>query len=379
MNTPAPLQPPSPPGRTDLETLQQQFDRFATNDHMRQIVDAVPDMVVVLNRQRQIVYANQAFYDIPEIEQDEVVNGLRPGEALRCMHALSSRDGCGTTEFCRTCGALTAILSGLRGEETVQECRITRADGSALDLRVWATPLVVEDEMFTIFAVQDISNEKRRRILERLFFHDILNTAGILMGFAEILRDADAQELDLIKDQFYEFSRRLIDEINTQKTLSIAETDELVVDWQPVDSLALLEETSLFYSGHEVAQGRRLWIKPDAEAVMFTSDPTLLRRILGNLIKNALEASSPGEQVTLNTWGDNDQVVFCVHNEMVMPPDVRLQVFQRSFSTKGEGRGLGTYSVKLLTTRYLHGAVSFTSTAGKGTTFHVRFPRTTTP
>ena len=58
-----------------------------------------------------------------------------------------------------------------------------------------------------------------------------------------------------------------------------------------------------------------------------------------------------------------------------MPPKVQLQVFQRSFSTKGLGRGLGTYSMRLLTQRYLGGTVSFSSKEGEGTEFRARYPR----
>jgi signal transduction histidine kinase len=58
-----------------------------------------------------------------------------------------------------------------------------------------------------------------------------------------------------------------------------------------------------------------------------------------------------------------------------MPEAVRQQVFQRSFSTKeGQGRGIGTWSVKLLTERYLGGAVAFVSEPGRGTVFSVRLP-----
>ena len=51
-----------------------------------------------------------------------------------------------------------------------------------------------------------------------------------------------------------------------------------------------------------------------------------------------------------------------------------MKIFQRSFSTKGEGRGLGTYSMKLLTERYLGGRVSFTTSADEGTIFKVALP-----
>ena len=58
----------------------------------------------------------------------------------------------------------------------------------------------------------------------------------------------------------------------------------------------------------------------------------------------------------------------------VMAEDVRLQLFTRYFSTKEAGRGLGTYSARLLTEEYLGGALSFRSEPGEGTTFSVQLP-----
>ena len=69
-------------------------------------------------------------------------------------------------------------------------------------------------------------------------------------------------------------------------------------------------------------------------------------------------------------------VEFSVHNPNPMPRNVQLQVFQRSFSTKGSGRGLGTYSMKLLSERYLGGRVSFESNEESGTVFRARYPVT---
>jgi sensor histidine kinase regulating citrate/malate metabolism len=46
-------------------------------------------------------------------------------------------------------------------------------------------------------------------------------------------------------------------------------------------------------------------------------------------------------------------------------------LFRRSFSTKGRGRGIGTYSMKLLGEKYLKGRVWFTSSPNAGTTFFI--------
>ena len=69
-------------------------------------------------------------------------------------------------------------------------------------------------------------------------------------------------------------------------------------------------------------------------------------------------------------------MAFLVHNPGAMPEEVQEQIFQRSFSTKAKnGRGVGTYSIKLFTEKYLGGRVSFTSTEHEGTTFTVVLPK----
>ena len=65
---------------------------------------------------------------------------------------------------------------------------------------------------------------------------------------------------------------------------------------------------------------------------------------------------------------------FEVHNQGFMPPEVQSHVFKISFSTKGKGRGLGTYSMRLLSERYLSGSVTFVSSPETGTTFIASFP-----
>jgi sensor histidine kinase regulating citrate/malate metabolism len=106
------------------------------------------------------------------------------------------------------------------------------------------------------------------------------------------------------------------------------------------------------------------------------TDRRLLKRVLGNMLKNALEATPPHGTVKMSCEDDGDVVSFLVSNPAVIPNDVQLQVFQRSFSTKGEaGRGIGTYSMKLFGERYLGGEVDFVSREAEGTTFRLRLPK----
>jgi len=366
----------APPERASQQTLDGQIERLARESFLQTIADAVPVIVLVLNAQRQVVFANQHLYKFRENLKARSPDGKRPGELFGCTHSNETKGGCGTTEFCRKCGAVNAILSSQKGLQAIDECRILTKDNTALDFRVWATPLRQNGEMLTIFALLDISDEKRRQALERVFFHDIMNTAGILSGFSDLLSvEKDPEEIAEIAALLVRASKRLIEEIQAQRLLSSAERGDLELNLTKIDTVDVLREVANTYAGHETANSRSIDLAEHASACVITSDATLLCRVLGNMVKNALEATSPGGSILLSCADQHDSVIFSVKNQSVMDPDVQLQVFQRSFSTKGAGRGIGSFSIKLLGEKYLDGQVWFESHEADGTTFFLRLPK----
>ncbi len=344
-----------------------------TSSQVKMFLDAVPDGVMILNGNRQIVFANDALLKSLHVENAETVFGLRPGEALRCVHSSESEGGCGTTEHCSTCGAVLAILAAQKAEKTHAECRIMLEGGHALDFAVSAAPLMIEGERYVVFALMDIAHEKRRRVLERTFFHDLLNTSTVLSGYTEMARDRGLQKENEIVSIISATVHRLIDEIQSQRDLLAAESDELELNWKGVHSLELVNQAADTY---RMYHSRDITIVVDSQSndQLFQSDPVLLGRVLGNMMKNALEASAKGDVVSIGCRTSGGQVEFYVHNRAVMPKEVQLQIFMRSFSTKSSERGIGTYSMKLFTERFLKGKITFTSEEGKGTTFVASFP-----
>ncbi|MDQ7823629.1 MAG: ATP-binding protein [Candidatus Eremiobacteraeota bacterium] len=366
----------APAERGTPETLRHQAESILKVSLIRRILDVIPDFVLILNSRRQIAFVNRSFLDFLGEKEGEALLGKRQGEALKCIHADAAPGGCGTTEFCEMCGAVNAILASQKGELCASECTILLKEGGAAELRVWAAPFDIEDESYTIFSMVDRSGEKRRRNLERIFFHDVLNTAGGLYGFADLLMENLGQKDDagFFARTIFDLSGSIIEEIRAQKDLSAAEGGDLVPRPGPVDSLALISEVAKGYKEHEVTKNKTLEVAPDSQEVVHKTDRTLLRRVISNLVKNALEASKPGEKVTLRSALQGNEVLYTVHNPAYMPREVQLQLFNRSFTTKGAGRGLGTYSIKLLTEKYLKGSVTYTSLPESGTTFYTLFP-----
>ena len=367
----------APAERASTATLQKQYGVIFSQTALTSVLDSIPDIVMVLNQQRQVAYCNQALLNFLQLTDSRSVIGRRPGELLSCIRHLETGYGCGTTEFCSACGAVRAILASQQGVHSVEECRITRlVDGQAesLDLRVHAKPFECLGESFTVFTMTDIGDEKRRKVLERIFFHDVLNVAGGLQLASEIICQSPPSHLTEVAQSMHQLVLRLINEVETQRELVAAESSELKVNALLMNSLAFLNHIVLLYQAHPAANCHILRIAEQAQEVTFSCDATLLGRIIGNLVKNALEATPPGETITLGCQVEGEQIRFWVHNPGVMPREVQLQVFQRSFSTKSPHRGLGTYSVKLLSERYLQGKVWFTSTPEAGTTFVGAYP-----
>lgn len=360
--------------RASDEELKRQINLVSQHPMIKDIFDAMPVFVAILNHQRQMVYANKAFRDYFEANKIVEFKGKRPGEAVNCIHSAESPGGCGTADSCTVCGAVNAILLSQSTGKAQMECRITLENGDPLDLMVMANQYIIEGNEYTVFAASDISDQNRRKALERIFFHDLLNITGALKGFLEILNDASENE----REEYISFSRNiaehLIEEILAHKELTQAEDSELKTYVTAFTTKAILNEIAVLYEKHMVSLGKKIIVSPEADDLTIQTDKTLLRRIIGNLVKNALEAIADGETVILNCTRMEDMVEFSVWGNSIIPKPVQLQIFQRSFSTKGKGRGLGTYSVKLLTERYLLGKVRFTSEREKGTTFYVKIP-----
>ncbi|HVP44771.1 MAG TPA: PAS domain-containing sensor histidine kinase [Terriglobales bacterium] len=373
----------APAARAAPEMVARQAAHFTGSRIFLQLMDYVPDMVLVLNSERQIVYANKAVLQVTHRPDRALVLGLRPGELFGCKHGHESEAGCGTTRFCSCCGAVKAILQSQSGRSASEECHLNVNEGGgerALDLRVWAWPVTFNKEQFTFFCIADIADEKRRQVLERIFLHDVINTAMALQGLSLLLstRSPGIPEGEKSHEEHVRriraLAQEMVDQLEAQRQLISAENGDLKLRIAPVRSLELLEDVSGAYRRNELLKGRRLRIDDASVDIIFESDRRLLSRVLSNMVKNALEASSAGDTATIGCKLDGVRIVFWVHNRTYMPENVRLQIFNRSFSTKGVGRGLGTYSMRFLTDKYLGGTLDFTSSETEGTTFYASYP-----
>ncbi len=363
------------PDRDTGQTLQEQLQLVQSKDYVQQILDALPQMVMLLNNKKQLVLANHSLKAM--LPGNMELLGKRPGEILNCIHALSSQQGCGSTSFCTYCGAFNALQSEDSQAGSHQECRLLRKkkqDTEALDLQVSSSVLHIQGQDFLLVYLQDISQEKRKQTLERVFFHDLLNSAGGIQSILELIHEevqGKPQELTAVA---LHQARKIVDEIQAQKQVMAAENKTLELNLQQVYSRDVLRSLQATFANYAEAEGRNIELDEQSSHHALCTDPVLLNRVLGNMLKNALEASEKDQKVTLGAKAQDKEMVFWVHNPGHIPWETQMQIFKRSFSTKGQGRGLGTYSIKLLGEDYLQGKVWFSSDPEQGTTFYLSLP-----
>jgi K+-sensing histidine kinase KdpD len=369
------------PDRARADLLEYQINLVCSHPMTEALLNAFNSMVLVLNAHRQAVAVNDAFLRSLGIDDPGEAVGLRPGEAVSCVHAETAPNGCGTGKACASCGAVLSIIASRKlGCSVERECIIVRKKkGKEEPLEFWvcAAPLAVEGNDFTVVTIADISEKKRAQAVERMFIHDLLNYVAGLKGISELLMmdgeacaGGGAFELSQIRD----VADCIVDMITGHRDLTLIESGDFTPLFKEVSIGTVVDKVKKIIKFNSISKQKSLVTKISDADFRFRTDAVLLSRVLVNMLKNAMEAAAPGGMVILRCERGDRKILFSVWNAGEIPAQTALRIFQRYFSTKtGNGRGLGTYSMKLIAERCLGGTVSF-KTSPEGTTFLLSLP-----
>jgi signal transduction histidine kinase len=103
-------------------------------------------------------------------------------------------------------------------------------------------------------------------------------------------------------------------------------------------------------------------------------DPLLFRRVLTNLILNAVQAMPKGGKLTITGSRGDESFTLAVQDTGVgIAPENLEKVFKSFFTTKAQGQGLGLAVCKRLT-EVQGGTITLTSQVGEGSTFTLKIP-----
>lgn len=375
--SPGPFQPSPilPAGREASQEILEAAALCRDDPALRLLVEATDLLALVLDAEGRVVALSGPMREALGPEKSQAVLGLSPGEAFGCLWASLDGGICGDTAACGGCAVFRSLQAcGQQGASSTQESVLSLVNAGAWtsgEYRVRAAPVQIGACRFAFLSIQDFSDSKRREALEHFFFKQILNLVNALEGTVRIL-SANPESAPFLVRQLSDFTEQLSQEVQGQHILLQAENGTLRVEPREVELSELMESLEAFFRNHDAAHRRHLEIRP-YQPESFSADPTLLMKLLLDLVVSAFQNTPIGGTVRVQHVREADQRRFLVHHPGVIPPEAAVRVFERSSNAQA-GTALGTFGLRLIAERYLQGRLGFTSAKGEGTTFELRLP-----
>ena len=226
-----------------------------------------------------------------------------------------------------------------------------------------------------ILTLLDISHEKRRNALDRIFFHDVNNLLNVVVGYTHLIED-DADLKSIVEDIkiIQRAGTELVNEVASHQSFLLAERGELSVNISSFDSLSIFEDVMGMLSMKDRQRGWKIVVDKRSDRCEMTTDQVLLRRVLGMMVKNTLEVTAEIKEIHLACQRNQDSVVYSAHSAGYVQQSANLQMSQTPVSVKEKERDIRTYTMKLCGEKYLKGSIWGSATPEKGTTYCFSLP-----
>jgi signal transduction histidine kinase len=177
-----------------------------------------------------------------------------------------------------------------------------------------------------------------------------------------------------IYDKINEYSKTLIQQIDTMSLIASAFSDFAKMPTQKSEELNVVEVVK--YS-LDIFTEEYISYFSKVDSIIAELDKTQLIRIVTNLVKNAIQALAEikHKKIEVTVFEDIGNVIIKIaDNGKGISEEDKVRVFEPKFTTKSSGMGLGLPMVKNIIEAY-NGTLTFTSEYNKGTVFKVVLPK----
>jgi PAS domain S-box-containing protein len=347
-------------------------ERKRAEEKFRLAVEASPNAMMIVNRDGRITLANsqtEQMFGYPSHELiGQTVEILVP-ERYRVHHA-EVRDG-------------FFAEHRSRAVSTTRTLSAQHKDGHEFPVEIGLNPLPTREGDFVLASVTDITERKRAEDQHKLFLaatsHDIRNSLGVILGYAEMLGDPTPGSTAATATQrIHSLVKTLggmMDDIVVYANLDTS----AAAPFEPVEVRGLMAESVHFIEKPCARAGLALHVALPEEGTIHT-DRVKLLRICQNLLGNAVRYTKQGEVRFSGSLSNHELRITVGDTGIGIPADALEHVFEpyyrHSMAQQVEplGTGLGLANVKRFC-ELLHATVAVESTLGVGTTFTVVIPR----
>tara|TARA_Y100000389_G_scaffold179209_1_gene193024 strand:+ start:302 stop:1756 length:1455 start_codon:yes stop_codon:yes gene_type:complete len=217
------------------------------------------------------------------------------------------------------------------------------------------------------------NKEQAWREMAKQVAHEIKNPlTPMRLSIQSFQRNFDQND-SKFESKLDEFSKTLIQQIDTMSTIASAFSNFAEMPAQQGEKINIVETTKLAL---KIFKENYIVFSSEFKDLQVRIDRTQMVRIITNLIKNALEAceliKEPKVQVTIEKK-KKEVLINVMDNGQGISKELKNKIFEPKFTTKTSGMGLGLGMVKNLVDSY-NGRISMSSKINTGTTFSITFP-----
>lgn len=356
--------------RANLRQLELSAQALRESEaRYRTIVDTASEGICVVDAQLAVAYANRVLAEMLGYAEAEFLG--RPVETVLAGQGeeLASQ-----------------VALWKQGERARQEMRLVRKDGAEVWAIVSIAPLRGQGggsfAMFTDIT-QRKQEERFREGIESVLRHDLRSPLASMSYIPEILLAADnlTEQQRWSVEEMHKYVRRMLRMVDAYLRLSNLEKEGFQLESREVDLVSILEDIGQELRALVNAGGKRLAVCRDGAALAPTdslvvmAEPVLCHTMLGNLVKNALEASPDGGVVEVDLSDQGARVVIAVRNQGAVPEAIRSRFFQKYVTAgKNRGTGLGAYSARIIAEAH-GGTIALDASQPGATTVRVTLPK----
>ena len=222
--------------------------------------------------------------------------------------------------------------------------------------------------------------QELRENMVRDVSHELRHPLTHIQGYLEAMMDERIPKSHECLEILHQETQHLNHMVDDLQRIAQAEAGTLAVTLQPTSLNKLLQQ--VIESFHHECQRdlMRLEVTSDPLLPPVFIDPARTKEVFDNLVRNAIQHSSPPRIIRLSAWRDHQNVYVDVQDfgEGIAVEDIphiftRFYRTDRSRSRSTGGVGLGLAIAKHLMAQQ-GGSITVASQRGAGTTFRLRFP-----
>jgi signal transduction histidine kinase len=225
------------------------------------------------------------------------------------------------------------------------------------------------------------STLQTRDELTHMIVHDLRSPLTVVTGYVDVLDHLASDKLSRDEAECITGAKRGADDmrdmISTLLDVGRLEAGEMPLQLQDHDVAQIAREAANRFT--PVLRARTLRCEMTPTPVLVSCDANIIRRILENLISNALKFTKSDGTIRINVRRNGADVTISVSdNGEGIPPDEQDHIFQKFGQTNSGGRhrhstGLGLAFCRLAVEAH-HGKIGVESEPGKGSTFWFTLP-----